>query len=97
MKIKTSLLAGLILIGSMASTAMAADGVLLKEEIVPGSNYCHMQFKATEPLQQEDNPGLEGPQSADVIDFYGPCDESPTGPDQIRQQKLDQLFFETYP
>jgi hypothetical protein len=89
MKLKTSILAGLLLIGSLgASTAMASDGLLLKEEVWPGSNYCHMQFKAIQPLFTYDQ-NLVGPTSADIIDFYGSCDESPTGPDQAWEQKLD--------
>jgi hypothetical protein len=93
MKIATSFLAGLFLIGSVgaSATAMAAeDGVLLKE----GSGIsCHMKFRAMEPRTLGDNPRLKSSTSGDVIDFYGPCDESPTGQTQVRQQKIDRLFW----
>jgi len=89
MKIATSFLAGLLLIGSLGATKAMAEGeLLLKEEVAPGTGYCHMKFRATEPLFT-DNPNLESSTSADIIDFYGPCDESPTGQDQLWEQKLD--------
>jgi hypothetical protein len=92
MKITTSFLAGLLLIGSIgtSATALAADdGILLKE----GSGYCHMKFRAMEPRSLGDNPRLKSATSGDVIDFYGPCDESPTGQTQVSQQKMDRLFW----
>ena len=89
MKIATSFLAGLLLIGSLgASNAMAAGELLLKEEALPDSGYCHMKFRAVEPLFTS-SPSLEESTSADIIDFYGSCDESPTGQDQLWEQKLD--------
>lgn len=98
MKRISSCLSLLVLVGSLAGTAMAADdGILLKEELAPGSNYCHMKFPAMWPstldtehptlTNEPSNSGRDG--SGDIIDFYGPCDESPTGPDQVWQQKLD--------
>jgi|SRR5919108_155840 hypothetical protein len=95
MKITTSFLAGLLLIGSIGASAVAMaqdDGVLLKE----GSGYCHMKFRAMEPRSLDsdsDNPTLKSATSGDVIDFYGPCDESPTGQTQVRQQKMDKFFW----
>jgi hypothetical protein len=95
MKIRTSFLAGVFLMGSVGSSAPALaadDGVLLKE----GSGYCHMKFRAMEPRSLDsdaDNPTLKGATSGDVIDFYGPCDQSPTGQTQVRQQKMDKLFW----
>jgi len=32
----------------------------------------------------------------DIIDFYGPCDESPTGADQVHQQELDKFHMVHY-
>jgi hypothetical protein len=92
MKITTSFLAGLLLIGSIGTSATglaADDGILLKE----GSGYCHMKFRAMEPRSLGDNPRLKSATSGDVIDFYGPCDESPTGQTQVSQQKMDRLFW----
>jgi hypothetical protein len=97
MKIANSFLAGLLLIGSLgaAATAMADnDGILLKQDVTSGS-YCHEKFRAIEQSTLgSDAPTLKSSDSGDVIDFYGPCDESPTGKDQAWQQKLDWLFLQ---
>jgi hypothetical protein len=88
MKVTTSFFAGLPLLGSVgtSATALAADdGVLLKEG--SGSS-CHMKFRAMEPRSLG-----KSATSGDVIDFYGPCDESPTGQTQVWQQKMDRLFW----
>jgi len=91
MKIATSFLVGLVLMGSVGvSGAKAADGVMLKEEAVPGS-YCHMQFPAIEESTlYTDHPVLKSADSGDIIDFYGPCDENPLGQDQVMSQRGTQ-------
>jgi hypothetical protein len=33
------------------------------------------------------NPQLKDSSTGDVVDFYGSCDESPTGADQVTAQK----------
>ena len=78
----------LVLAGSLAGTAMAAnDGILMKEQV--NNNYCHMKFPAMrQRTLGSANPELKRPDTGDVIDFYGPCDESPTGKDQVQEQKL---------
>ena len=98
MKIRTSILAGLLFIGSLGAvnSAIAEDGIISKQEFTPGS-YCHMKFPAIWPStldtehptlkSQDSNSGRDG--SGDVIDFYGPCDENPLGQDQIQEQKLE--------
>ena len=80
----------LVLAGSLTGSAMAAnDGVLLKEEA--GYNYCHMKFPAIrESTLSTNHPTLKSSTTGDVIDFYGPCDESPTGPEQVAAQRLDE-------
>jgi len=42
--LKTTAMA-ILLTGSIAGSALAADGVLSKEEVTPGS-YCHTKFPA---------------------------------------------------
>jgi len=91
MNIKTSFLSALLFIGiaGTSATAIGADGVLLKEEIAPGSNYCHMQFPAIrEDTLNWKHPVLKSADSGDTIDFYGPCDENPVGKDQVAIQGL---------
>lgn len=91
MKTAKSFLAALILIGSVAGSgiALAADGVISKDELTPDS-YCHMKFPAMQARSLgTDEPTLKSPTSGDVVDFYGSCDEKPTGQDQVGSQELD--------
>ncbi len=91
MKIANALLAGLLLAGTLgaADAAFAADGVIFKQELTPGS-YCHLKFPAIRGRTLAGNhPVLKDPSEGDIIDFYGPCDEDPLGADQIHEQKLD--------
>lgn len=90
MKIATSFLAGLVLMGSVGvSGAKAADGVMSKEAEVPGT-YCHMKFPAIEESTLfTDNPVLKSADSSDIIDFYGPCDTNPLGKDQVASQRSE--------
>jgi len=92
MKIATSFLAGLLLIGTLGAnaTAMAADGLIYKQELTPGS-YCHLKFPAIrEETLASDHPVLTDPSDGDIIDYYGSCDENPLGKDQVHEQKLDE-------
>jgi hypothetical protein len=81
----------MVLVGALAGSAIAADGVLVKEE--GGENYCHMKFPAIRPRTLDtDHPQLKRSDTGDVIDFYGACDESPTGNDQVITQKQEEQF-----
>jgi hypothetical protein len=89
MKIATSFLAALLFTGTLGSmsTAMSADGVVSKDELTANS-YCNEKFHAmTGQSLDTDNPVINN--SGAVIDFYGSCDESPVGADQIQAQKLE--------
>jgi len=88
MKIAKSVLAALLLVGSLAGSAMAQDdGILLKQEVLPG--YCHIQMRAIrQSTLGSDTPELKDNGSADIIDFYGACDETALGQDQVWQQTL---------
>jgi hypothetical protein len=95
MKRIRALLSVLVLFGSFGvSAAKAADGVVLKEELVPGS-YCHEQFPAIrEDTIAGNQPVLKNADTGDIIDFYGPCGENPLGKDQIAAQRdQDELLF----
>ena len=89
MKIAMSFVSALLLFASLAGGVTAADdGVLLKEELAPGSDYCHMKFPAIQSRTlSSEHPALKSPDSGDIIDFYGSCDESPTGQDQLTSQR----------
>ena len=96
MKMRTSVVAGLLFLGSLGAvnSAIAEDaGIISKQEFTPGS-YCPEKFPAIDQSTLgSDDPTLKSSDTGDVIDFYGSCDESPTGKDQVWQQKLDQLFW----
>ncbi|HEX9143904.1 MAG TPA: hypothetical protein VGA09_06500 [Candidatus Binatia bacterium] len=71
-----------------ATPVQAQEGVLLKIEALPDSNYCHLQFPAIqEDTLALDRPVLKDPASGDIIDFYGPCDHDPLGKDEIVAQQ----------
>jgi hypothetical protein len=79
-----------LVFGSLAGAALAADGVLLKQQSTPGS-YCHVKFPAIRgKTLATDNPELKRSDTGDIIDYYGPCDERPTGKDQVAAQRLEE-------
>jgi hypothetical protein len=82
----------LVLAGGIAGAASAADGVLFKDRATDtDESYCHMKFSAMdENTLSSDHPRLKPAADGDFIDFYGPCDEAPTGKDQVLQQKFDE-------
>jgi hypothetical protein len=83
------MVSAVVLLGSLAGSALAVDGVLLKEQA--SENYCHIKFPAIRPSTLDTNhPQLKRSNTGDVIDYYGACDESPTGTDQVIQQKQDE-------
>jgi hypothetical protein len=90
MKIASSLLAAMLLTGTLgALNASADDGTISKDPLTSGS-YCHEKFPAMRQSTLDDGqPALKNSNTGDVIDFYGPCDESPVGKDQVQEQKLE--------
>ena len=89
MQIKTSLLAAVLLLGNLAGSALAADGVLFKQE---AGNFCHMKFPAIEESTLlTDHPQLKSADSGDIIDYYGSCDHDPLGKDEVISQMNDPL------
>jgi hypothetical protein len=92
MKIATSFLAALLLAGTLGAfnNAIAEEGILSKNELSADS-YCHEKFPAMRQSTLDDSqPALKSSSTGDVIDFYGPCNENPTGKDQDQTQILEQ-------
>jgi len=90
MKIATSFLAAMLFTSMLGTVnnAIAADNDTEKVPLAP-DGYCHKKFPAIEGRTLgTDHPTLGT--TGDVIDFYGPCNEQPTGKDQQWEQKLDQ-------
>jgi hypothetical protein len=85
------MVSAVVLFGSLAGSVFAEDGVLPKQQA--DENYCHMKFPAIRlSTLDTDHPQLKRSNSGDVIDYYGACDETPTGSDQVIQQKRDEQF-----
>jgi len=96
MKNTKTFIAALILVGSVAASGMAIadDGVISKDVATP-QGYCHEKFPAIQGRTLgTDDPTLKSAASGDVIDFYGPCNEKPTGKDQVQEQELEQEHHE---
>jgi len=89
MKNTKTFFAALLLAGAVANgTALAAD--VMSQDAATTGAYCHTKFPAIEPRSlATDNPVLKSPASGDLVDFYGPCNESPTGADQVQAQRLE--------
>src|ERR1700720_4095195 len=92
MKNTKTFIAALILVGSVAASGMAIadDGVISKDVVTP-QGYWHEKFPAIQGRSLgTDDPTLKSTASGDVIDFYGPCNENPTGKDQVQEQELER-------
>jgi hypothetical protein len=88
MKIVTSFLAALLLVGSFGvKGALAAPGVISSTASTP-SSYCHLRFPAIrEDTLGSNRPILKDASEGDIIDFYGSCDHDPLGKDEIESQR----------
>ena len=90
MKNIVPIISAVILVGSLAGSVSAAGGAPQDRAT---EDYCHMKFAAIRPRTLAGNrPQLKSSSSGDVIDYYGACDESPTGADQVIEQKHDEQF-----
>ncbi len=81
----------LLVVGVLGTSgaALAADGVEVEGQLAPGG-YCHEKFPALTERSLDDNqPQLKQSTTGDMVDYYGPCDQDPTGKDQIATQKLE--------
>jgi hypothetical protein len=86
-----SVMSAIALVGSLAGSAYAVEGTLVKDEAA--ENYCHIKFPAIRPRTlASENPQVKSATTGDVIDYYGACDETPTNDSQVLQQKHDEEF-----
>jgi hypothetical protein len=76
------------------ASAKEIPGLVSKDGFVPQS-YCPMQIGASTPESLlGEQPVLKRPNSGELIDYYGPCGETPDGQDQPDTQRLDQYGWE---
>jgi hypothetical protein len=88
LKSKLSVLLAVGVLGA-SGIALSADDAVVEGALTPGS-YCHEKFPAIRSRTLSDNqPQLKDSSTGDVVDYYGPCGEDPTGKDQIASQKLE--------
>jgi len=98
MKRFTAAVSAVMLVGSLAGSALAAGWDQDKAGEDQAKNEgneqeCHLKFPAIRrSTLDSDNPQLKSPTTGDVIDFYGSCDESPTSANQVLEQKHDEIF-----
>ena len=86
-----SVISAIALVGSLAGSAYAVEGVLTNDEAA--EDYCHMKFRAIRPRTLDtENPQVKSTTTGDVIDYYGACDETPTSQSQVLEQKHDEEF-----
>lgn len=91
MKNGQTFVAPLILVGvtGIGTAVATGDGVISKDSLTPDSYY-HEKFPAIKSEGLDDNkPARKSATSGDVVDFYGPCNESPTGKDRPNEQRLE--------
>jgi hypothetical protein len=91
MKKVGSAISALVLVGSLVGSAYAMDNNVSSSE--RAESYCHMKFPAIRPKTlATGEPQTKSSRSGDVIDYYGACNERPTGQDQVVEQKHDEEF-----
>jgi len=99
MKTAKFFFAALVLSGNVVATYTPASakeipGLISKDGVVPES-YCPMQIRASTPESLlGEQPVLKRPNSGELIDYYGPCGETPVRQDQPDTQRLDQYGWE---
>jgi hypothetical protein len=99
MKTAKFFFAALLLSGNIVTTYTLANaneipGFLFEEEFVPDS-FCRMEIMAlTTQSFAGQQPISKRPNSDEVIDYYGPCSETPVGQDQADTQRPDQYGWE---
>jgi hypothetical protein len=94
MKIAKTIFAALFLVSNIAASSMApADDGVIEKAWLRAVIAIRSSAQIDPSTLDSDNPSLRSSTSGDVIDYYGPCDETPTGKDQVWQQKLDRLFW----
>ena len=86
---------GLIVAATCAvgtARSWAGDGVLSKTPAVNGS-YCHLKFPAIRSSTLEtDHPQSKSSSTGGLVDYYGPCDHDPSGPDEVQREKHDSIY-----
>ncbi len=92
-----SAISAVVLFGSLTA------GVALAQEDQPMGNeppaklgsadYCHQKLPAIRPSTlASDEPEAKSTNTGDVVDYYGPCDQTPTSQDRVQAQKREESY-----
>jgi len=84
----------LLLIGSVSGLAplWAAQGIIYRSA-GPSDNYCHLKFPAIQKKTlYSGRPVLKDTSEGDIVDFYGPCNYDPLGPEEVMRQRADLVW-----
>jgi hypothetical protein len=93
MKKAGSAITAVVLASTLVGSAYAMDNNHDVSSSDRADSYCHMKFPAIRPRTlAAGEPQTKSTTSGDVIDYYGACDENPTGQDQVVEQKRDEEF-----
>ena len=73
-------------------------GVLSAAALNRDGTYCHLRFPAMRPSTLgSPKPELKPATSADIVDFYGPCDYDPVGKEEVLRQKQQEEDRRQFP
>ena len=90
MRIATSLVAALLLIGSFVASGAPAGAEEVRSKAVLTPDYYRLEFPAIDEKSLTSNASLlKRPRSGDIIDFCGPCNEDLVGKHQQESQQHD--------
>jgi len=93
MKKAGSAITAVVLASTLVGSAYSMDNNHDVSSSDRADSYCHMKFPAIRPRTlAAGEPQTKSTTSGDVIDYYGACDENPTGQDQVVEQKRDEEF-----
>ena len=87
-----SAMAAVILSGSLgAGAALAQENQPSVEQ--GAADYCHTKLPAIRPSTlASDQPQPKSTNTGDVVDYYGPCDQTPTSQDRVVTQKREESY-----
>ena len=89
MKSIKSLMSVVFLLGALGlSVVPAGAGAVISQDVLTDGSYCHAKFESIrEDTLASSQPVLKD--TDDIVDFYGPCDHSPLGKEEIQAQKIE--------
>lgn len=70
-----------------------AQGILYKKAVDASGNYCHLKFPAIQKRTlYSGRPVLKDASEGDIVDFHGPCNYDPLGPEEVMRQRAELVW-----